>query len=113
VRYLRRHKFRVLYRNFRAPHGGEVDVVCRDKSCDTLVFIEVKTRRTHDYGGPAAAVNEAKRALITRGALAWLRMLDNPDVLFRFDILEVVESHGEVSCHLIRNAFELPDRYFW
>src|SRR5687768_3812729 len=59
--YLRRHKFRVLYRNFRGPHGGEVDIVCRDKPCQTLVFVEVKTRRTGDFGGPAAAVNEAKR----------------------------------------------------
>ena len=113
ARYLRKNSFRVLYRNFRGPHGGEVDIVCRDKSCNTLVFVEVKTRRTHDFGGPAAAVNEAKRELITRGALAWLRMLDNPEVLFRFDIVEVVETGSELSFNLIRNAFQLPDRYIW
>jgi len=113
ARYLRKNSFRVLYRNFRGPHGGEVDLVCRDKSCNTLVFVEVKTRRTHDFGGPAAAVNEAKRELITRGALAWLRMLDNPEVLFRFDIVEVVETSSELSFNLMRNAFQLPDRYIW
>ena len=103
----------MLYRNFRGPRGGEVDIVCRDKPCQTLVFVEVKTRRTGDFGGPAAAVNEAKRELITRGALAWLRMLDNPEVLFRFDIMEVVDTGSEVSFNLIRNAFQLPDRYIW
>jgi putative endonuclease len=113
ARYLRKNNFRVLYRNFRGPRGGEVDIVCRDKSCDTLVFVEVKTRRTHDFGGPAAAVDEPKRELITRGALAWLRMLDNPDILFRFDILEVVDTGANVSFSLIRNAFQLPDRFFW
>jgi putative endonuclease len=113
ARYLRKNNFRILYRNFRGPRGGEVDIVCRDKSCATLAFVEVKTRRTHDFGGPAAAVDDAKRNLITRGALAWLRMLDNPDILFRFDIVEVVDTGAAVSINLIRNAFQLPDRYFW
>ncbi|HEX5177404.1 MAG TPA: YraN family protein [Chthoniobacteraceae bacterium] len=113
ARYLRKNNFRILYRNFRGPRGGEVDIVCRDKSCATLAFVEVKTRRTDDFGGPAAAVDDAKRNLISRGALAWLRMLDNPDILFRFDIVEVVDTGSTLSINLIRNAFQLPDRYFW
>jgi putative endonuclease len=111
--YLRRNRRRILYRNFRAPHGGEVDIVCRDKRCNTLVFVEVKTRRSFDFGGPAAAVNLAKQELITRGALAWLRLLDNPDVRFRFDIVEVVITRDGTSCNVIEDAFQLPDRYVW
>src|SRR4051794_33643896 len=56
ARHLRRNGYRVLYRNFRAPHGGEVDIVCRDKSCDTLVFAEVKTRTSTVFGTPGEAV---------------------------------------------------------
>jgi len=41
-RFLRSHGYKILYRNFRACGGGEIDIVCRDG--DTLVFVEVKTR---------------------------------------------------------------------
>lgn len=107
AKYLRRVGFKVLYRNFRGPRGGEVDLVCRDG--DELVFVEVKTRSTRDFGSPASAVKRDKQALIARGALAWLRLLDNPDIIFRFDILEVVIDESGESFHLIRAAFALPE----
>ena len=114
ARFLRRkHGYKILYRNFRAPHGGEIDIVCRDG--DTLVFIEVKTRSRTDFGAPAEAVNRAKQELIARGAFAWLRMLDNPDVLFRFDIVEIVVDRdgGKPQINLIQNAFQLPERFIY
>src|SRR5947199_359726 len=86
--FLRREGYKILYRNFRARHGGEVDIVCRDG--DTLVFIEVKTRRRDDITRPSEAINAAKRKLISRGALAWLQLLDNPDLLSRSDVVDVV-----------------------
>ena len=107
ARHLRRHGFKVLYRNFRAPRGGEVDIVCRDG--DELVFVEVKTRSTRDFGSPASAVNREKQALIARGALAWLRLLDNPDIIFRFDIVEVVIDDSGVTFNIVRAAFSLPE----
>lgn len=112
ARFLRREQdFKILYRNYRAPgRGGEVDLVCRDG--DTLVFVEVKTRASLAFGRPAEAVNAAKQALIIRGALAWLRLLDQPDILFRFDIAEVlVEPGTPPRFHLIENAFTLPETY--
>ena len=101
----------MLYRNFRAPHGGEVDLVCRDIRAKTLVFLEVKTRRSLDYGHPADAVNADKQRLIAKGALAWLRLLDHPDVLFRFDIAEVVFEGRQPRVNVIQNAFTLPEPY--
>lgn len=97
----------MLYRNFRAPRGGEVDIVCRDG--EELVFVEVKTRSTRDFGSPASAVNREKQALIARGALAWLRLLDNPNITFRFDIVEVVIDDSGTSFNIIRAAFQLPE----
>ncbi len=112
-RYLRRHHYKILYRNFRAPHGGEVDLVCRDKSCDALVFVEVKTRRGLGFGAPGEAVTRDKQKLIARGALAWLRMLDNPAVLFRFDIVEIVFTDSGPTFNLIKDAFKLPEPYIY
>ena len=111
-RYLRRHGFKILYRNFRGRSGGEIDIVCRDG--DTLVFVEVKTRSREDFGRPVEAVGLEQQKRISRGALAWLRMLDNPDILFRFDIVEVMMTEdAEPRIELIRNAFPLAESYIY
>jgi len=108
--HLRKNGYKILYRNFRAPHGGEVDLVCRDKRHDELVFIEVKTRSTEDYGQPFEAVDARKRRLILRGAMTWLKMLDLPDITFRFDIVEVLMTEPR-EIRQIENAFPLPPDY--
>jgi putative endonuclease len=111
-RFLRRQGYKILYRNFRARHGGEVDIVCRDD--DTLVFVEVKTRKRDDAVRPSESVNAAKRKLISRGALAWLQLLDNPDILSRFDVVEIVLAENEdPRFELIRDAFELSKPYVY
>jgi len=107
ARFLRKRGYKVLYRNFRATKGGEVDLVCRHR--DVLVFVEVKTRRSLLYGSPAEAVTRKKQKLIARGAIAWLQLLHNPEVLFRFDIVEVVVTDGRPAFHLIADAFKLPE----
>jgi putative endonuclease len=113
ARHLRRNGYKILYRNFRAPHGGEVDIVCRDKTCATLVFIEVKTRSSLAFGAPVEAVTREKQKLIARGALAWLELLGNPDILFRFDIVEVLFEEDHASFHIIKDAFKLPEPYVY
>src|SRR5436305_11354738 len=111
-RFLKRSGYKVLLRNFRGRSGGEIDVVCRDD--DTLVFVEVKTRTREDFGRPFEAVDRAKRKRISRGALAWLRMLDNPDILFRFDVVEVIiAGEGKLRLELIKNAFPLSKPYLY
>jgi putative endonuclease len=112
VRHLSRNKYKILYRNFRARGGGEVDIVCRDKRSNELVFVEVKTRQTRDFGSPSHAVNDEKRKLIARGAIAWLRLLDFPDIRYRFDIVEVIAPvNGPVEIKVIESAFPLPEPY--
>jgi len=99
----------VLHHNYRAPGGGEVDLVCRDG--DTLVFVEVKTRTSEAFGTPAEAVTATKQHLIARGALAWLKLLGNPEIHFRFDIVEVRITGKKAEVNVIKNAFVLPEPY--
>lgn len=110
-RHLRQRGYKILYRNFRGRSGGEIDIVCRDD--DTLVFVEVKTRTSEDFGRPFETIRTEQRKRISRGALAWLRLLDDPDILFRFDVVEVVLTEHEPRLELIKNAFGLsePLRY--
>ena len=111
ARFLRQHGYKILYRNFRAPHGGEADLVCRDKGTDTLVFVEVKTRRGVGYGTPAEAVTVDKQQLIIRGALAWLRLLGRPGVPVRFDVVEILMTDDCPDIQLIKHAFAAPNLY--
>lgn len=108
ARFLRRHGFKILYRNFRSKFGGEIDLVCRDRTANALVFVEVKTRRSDAFGPPHAAVTRAKQERLRRGAQQWLRMLDRPELVYRFDVVEVVMDDGP-RITLIRNAFSVPD----
>src|SRR6266702_223786 len=111
-RFLRHNGYKVLYRNFKGRSGGEIDIVCRDD--DTLVFVEVKTRTREDFGRPVAAVDRQKQKRVSRGGLAWLRMLDNPDILFRFDVVEVVVADdAKPRIELIKNAFPLSKPYLY
>lgn len=108
VRHLTLHGRRVLYRNYRSLHRGEVDIVARHGP--VLTFIEVKTRTSSAFGRPVDAVNREKQQLIQRGAQDWLRRLGGPRLKIRFDIVEVLLIPGEVPrLHVIENAFGLPD----
>lgn len=80
-----------------------------------LVFVEVKTRTREDFGRPMDAVDRSKQRRISLGALAWLRLLGNPDILFRFDIVEVVivEDNAAPRVGHIRNAFPLSEPYIY
>ena len=110
--FLKKNGYKILYRNFKGRTGGEIDIVCRDR--DTLVFVEVKTRTREDFGRPVEAVNREKQNRIARGGLAWLRLLDDPDILFRFDVVEVIIAEGkEPRLELLRNAFSLPKPYIY
>jgi putative endonuclease len=111
-RFLRREGYKILYRNFKGRSGGEIDIVCRDRN--TLVFVEVKTRTREDFGRPITSVDRQKQKRISRGALNWLRMLDNPDLLFRFDVVEVVVTEdASPRIELIKNAFPLSKPYLY
>jgi putative endonuclease len=74
-----------------------------------LVFVEVKTRTREDFGRPLDAVDREKRARLSRGGLAWLRLLGDPEILFRFDVVEVIIAEGaEPRLEILRNVFSLP-----
>jgi putative endonuclease len=112
AKFLRRHGYKILYRNFRGRTGGEIDIVARDG--DTLVFVEVKTRGSEEFGRPFETIRRDQQRRISRGALAWLRLLDNPDILFRFDAVEVVmRDEGPTQIELIQNAFTLAQPYIY
>lgn len=108
-RHLQKLGLKFLMANFRSDRG-EIDLVFRDQDC--LVFTEVKTRSSEDWTRPAAAVNAHKRRLLSQTALDYLKLLKNPPVKIRFDIVEVLLCDGEI--HKIRhlpNTFPMSKPY--
>ena len=88
-RYLRSHGCTVVSRNFRARSGpGEIDLVAWHG--ERLVFVEVKTRSSADFGTPDRAVDADKRAALERAAREYARRANVGWENTRFDIVSVV-----------------------
>ena len=105
ARFLQRQGYTIVARSDRG-RLGEIDLVAVDQR--TVVFVEVKTRRSHQAGHPADAVDLAKQRRLTRLALTYLKrhgLLENPA---RFDVVAVTwsaDARPPVVEHF-RNAFE-------
>jgi|GEM_PF-30515 putative endonuclease len=109
--HLKRHGLKFLAANFRSERG-EIDLVFRERDC--LVFVEVKTRSSEEWGRPAAAIDAERRRRLTRAGLDYLALLRRPAVKVRFDIVEVLLADGAVKeIRHLPNAFpmERPYRY--
>src|SRR5690242_11115021 len=85
-RHLREHGCTVVARNYRVASGkGEIDIIAWHG--ENLVFVEVKTRATSEFGEPDRAVDMEKRDRVMRAARDYLRRADVPPERVRFDIV--------------------------
>ncbi len=88
-RYLRRRGCSIVARNYRPPAGGvELDIVAWHGQ--TLVFVEVKTRASADFGPPEGAVDAEKRKHVQRAARDYARRAGVEWEKTRFDIVGIV-----------------------
>jgi putative endonuclease len=92
----------LLDRNWRTA-AGEIDIIARDG--DSLIFIEVKTRRTAQFGGVGEAVAPVKTRRLRALATQWLAVSGLRARTVRFDVVTVqVGPGGPVVSH-VRDAF--------
>ncbi|UCF71317.1 MAG: YraN family protein [candidate division WOR-3 bacterium] len=101
--YLKQKKYNILDHNFRCRFG-EIDLVARkDKA---FHFIEVKYRRSVDYGLPQEAVVRRKQQRVRNTALIWLKRRHLPlDTEIHFDVLAITELAGKMKYEYIEDAF--------
>jgi putative endonuclease len=108
-KHLQRLGLKFLTANFKSDRG-EIDLIFRDADC--LVFVEVKTRSSESWVRPAASVNAHKRRLLSQTAADYLRLIKNPQVKIRFDIVEVLLNDGEVKeVRHLPNTFPMVGEY--
>ena len=91
--FLTKHGLRFLTANFSCREG-EIDLIFREG--ETLVFVEVKTRTAGGWTRPGKAVDDRKRRALIRTANEYLRLLKNPAVAYRYDVVEVLLVDGAV-----------------
>jgi putative endonuclease len=82
-RFLEAQGLTIVARNFRIRRG-EIDLVARDGA--TLVFVEVRLRRSQSHGGAAESITAAKRARLVAAAQAFL-LRERGDPPCRFDAI--------------------------
>jgi len=105
ARYLKKLGYLIVARGHR-DNIGEIDLVAVDGR--TVVFIEVKTRTSHDAGHPADAVDEKKQQRLTRLALSYMKRHDLLECSARFDVVAVTwpNENGRPSIEHFQSAFE-------
>ncbi len=93
----------IIKRNFQFGKVGEIDIICSD--AETLVFVEVKGRRSSNYGSPESSITPRKKQQIRRVAKAYLHIKGILDVECRFDVVAVDEAVFPTEIRHYINAF--------
>ncbi|MEI6509586.1 MAG: YraN family protein [bacterium] len=105
LRFLLRKGYRLVERNVRS-RWGEIDLVCRKGS--TLVFVEVKSRRSLSAGHPLEMLTPAKQARLRRATFFYMMRSEHPKASYRIDLVAIIlDREGRVQeiTHL-ENAVE-------
>ena len=112
ARFLKKLGYVIVARSDRG-RLGEIDLVAVDGR--TVVFVEVKTRSSHDAGHPAEAVDAQKQHRLTRLALTFLKRHELLEYAARFDVIAVTwpAQHSAPTIEHFRNAFESSGSWQW
>ena len=101
IEHLIKSGYRIVVANFKVPVGrnskgvsvtGEIDIIAIDR--DTLVFVEVKTRRSDEFTPVITAVNKQKQRQITRTARVYRRLFNISNIKIRYDVVTILMPDG-------------------
>jgi len=102
--YLRKLGYAILEKNYRCPFG-EIDIIARDKK--TLVFVEVKSRTTDDFGYPEEAVGKDKQRKIVLCAQQYLLKNEKDNTPVRFDVIAIKMGNNRTEITHFKDALEI------
>ena len=109
VKALKKQKYEILERNYRTKMG-EIDIIAKDG--EYTVFVEVRLRKTNDFGSPADTIDERKQQKIIKTAQYYATQNDIYDTPMRFDavLINAKVQNGKLTdtnIEIIKNAFTL------
>lgn len=79
--------YTILERNYRSGRWGEIDLICLES--DDLVFVEVKTRKSSNFGQPVEAVSWGKRQRLMYAAQQYKLTHPKTPESMRFDVVAI------------------------
>ena len=101
---IKRLGYKKIIRNYRCALG-EIDLIAKDGN--TLVFIEIKTRKGKSIGYAKEAVDARKRRQLSKVALAYMKSNDCCEAKARFDVVAVCIDKNKPEIEVVKNAFDL------
>ncbi len=106
AKFLRKQGYQIIEKNYRS-RLGEIDIVAKED--ESIVFVEVKTRCSTDFGLPEEALSYDKRRRLSKLALGYLVHRRIKDTNCRFDVVSILMDNKKVRkvkhIELIKNAF--------
>ena len=102
--YLQQHGLSLLTRNFHSRRG-EIDLIMMD--VDTLVFVEVRYRKSAKYGSALESVNHIKQSRIIHTAQTYLQQHPENHLECRFDVIAIVPNNNTSEITWVKDAFQL------
>jgi len=104
---LRSKGYEIVERNYHFRKYGEVDIIAKDKEANSLVFVEVKSRKSLFYGDPIYAVTKNKVKQVKKIASGYLFENEITGINIRFDVVTVVlPEKGKPDINHYINAFD-------
>ncbi|MFO1258421.1 MAG: YraN family protein [Gammaproteobacteria bacterium] len=104
AQYLSQQGIQILEKNFQCK-AGEIDIVGR--MANILVFVEVRYRRSREFGHPLETVTRAKQIKLIRTAQYYLQRFRNHPPDCRFDVISAIGSISQLDWEWIPNAFQV------
>lgn len=103
--HLKTMGYKIVYRNYRCRFG-EIDLICRDGA--VWSFVEVKTRKSTQYGDGLYAITPLKQKHLYNVALYFLNQIHDTDAAARFDVVSIrYRSEFDYDICLVQNAFAI------
>jgi len=93
IKFLKKRKYKIVDRNYRADRYGELDIVAKDKS--ELVFVEVKTKTDEQFGSPEEEFTYQKKRSMRRAIQNYLFKKYLTDKEWRADLIAVEITGGK------------------
>ena len=104
VRHLKKKGYKIIEQNYRTKLG-EIDIIAKENN--TIVFVEVKSRKSVSFGNPKYAVTPKKMRKISMVALYFLKVTNQSDSKARFDVVSISPGGKDPEIEIIKNAFDL------
>jgi len=106
--FLRNKGYKIIQRNYRCAFG-EIDIIA--EYIDTIIFVEVRTKSTDNFGSPQDSITSSKIDKISKTAIMYIQEKNLIDQACQFDVIAITYKTGKPNISHIENAFEIDRKY--